>query len=141
MKVRKNGISKTAWQFHNVPGLSIAVIHNYQVDPKGYGWADVMQKRDVTPATLFQAVSIRKSLNAVGVLKLAQDRKPDLNADINTYLKSWKFPYDSLSKNSKTTLANLLSHTAGLSVHGYRGYTRRESIPTIIGVLDLAAPK
>jgi CubicO group peptidase (beta-lactamase class C family) len=76
----------------------------------------------------------------VGVLKLAQDKKVDLNADINTYLKSWKFPYDSLSKSEKITLTNLLSHTAGLSVHGFRGYTRDEAIPTIAQILDGLPP-
>jgi hypothetical protein len=29
------------------------------------------------------------------------DKKLDLYADINNYLKSWKFPYDSLSKGKK----------------------------------------
>jgi CubicO group peptidase (beta-lactamase class C family) len=46
----------------------------------------------VTTQTLFQAASLSKSLNAVGVLKLAQDKKIDLYTDINQYLKSWQFP-------------------------------------------------
>nr|WP_285060722.1 serine hydrolase [Pedobacter ginsengisoli] len=51
--------------------------------------------------TLFLAGSISKSLNDVGVLKLVQDKRLSLYTDINDYLVSWKFPYDSLpSKNS-----------------------------------------
>ncbi|MBK6331239.1 MAG: hypothetical protein IPF62_12300 [Bacteroidetes bacterium] len=49
-------------------------------------------------------------------LKLAQDNKLDIYKNINDLLKSWKFPYDSLSNGKKITTANLLSHTAGLSV-------------------------
>ena len=82
-----------------------------------------LQKIPVTTTTLFKPGSISKSLNAVGVLKLAQENKLDINKDINDYLKSWKFPYDSLSKGKKITTANLLSHTAGLSVYGgFPGY-------------------
>ena len=102
-----------------VKGLSIAVVKNHEVVwAKGYGWADVNEKRPVTTETLFKPGSISKSLNAVGALRLVQDHQLDLYKDINEYLSSWKFPYDSLSKRKKISLANLLSHTAGLSVYG-----------------------
>ena len=104
---------------YHLNGLSIAVIRNYHIDwAKGYGWADSGEQRPVTVHTLFQAASISKSLNAVGVLLLAQGGQLDPYVDINNYLTSWKFPYDSLSKGKKITVANLLSHTAGLTVHG-----------------------
>ena len=94
---------------------------------KGYGWADVKENRAVTTTTLFKPGSISKSLNAVGILKLAQDYKLDLYKDINGFLRSWKFPYDSVAKGKKITLANLLSHTAGLSVYGgFPGYDKKQ---------------
>jgi len=127
--------------FYKVKGLSIAVVQNYKVVwAKGYGWADEKEKRPVTTATLFEPGSISKSLNAVGVLKLVHDKKLDLQTDINDYLRSWKFPYDSLSKGKKITLAHLLSHTAGLSVHGFPGYARNSKIPNLPEVLNGAAP-
>ena len=126
---------------YKVPGLTVAVVRNYQIDwARGYGFADVETKRPVTTETLFQAASISKSLNGVGVVKLAQDKKVDLDADINTYLKSWTFPYDSLSGDKKITLQNLLSHTAGTSVHGFRGYSRGEAIPTLTQILNGEVP-
>jgi len=73
--------------------------------------------------------SISKSLNGVGILKLVQEGKLNLDSDINIYLKSWKFPYDSLSKGKKITIANLLSHSAGLTVHGFDGYEKGYTIP------------
>lgn len=126
---------------YQVPGLSIAVIKNYRLEwAKGYGWADISERRPVTVKTLFQAASLSKSINAVGLLKLAQDKKLDLYADINNYLTTWKFPYDGISKNKKITVANLLSHTAGLTVHGFKGYAMGESIPTLIEILDGRPP-
>ncbi|HXD93089.1 MAG TPA: serine hydrolase domain-containing protein [Bacteroidia bacterium] len=126
---------------HNVKGVSIAVVKDYKIEwAKGYGWADSVEKRPVTIHTLFQACSNSKSLNSIGVLKLVQDGKLNLNEDINIYLKSWKFPYDSLSKGKKITTANLLSHTAGLSVDGFMGYNKKDSLPTVIQVLNGERP-
>ncbi len=128
--------------YFHVNGISIAVVKNYQVIwARGYGWANEKEKRPVTIETLFKPGSISKSLNAVGVLKLVQDNKLDLFKDINDYLKSWKFPYDSVSKGKKITMAQLLSHTAGLSVYGgFPGYDAKSKIPTIPEILDGMAP-
>jgi len=126
---------------YKVKGMSIAVIHDYKIVwAKGYGWADEAEKSRVTTETLFEPGSISKSLNAVGILKLAQDKKVDLYTDINTYLASWKFPYDSLSKGKKITLAEILSHNAGLSTYGFPGRTINGAIPTIPQVLDGLPP-
>lgn len=122
---------------YKINGLSIVVIKDYKVEwAKAYGWADVSERREATTKTLFQAASLSKSLNGVGVLKLVQDKKLDLNSDINNYLTTWKFPYDSLSRNKKITIANLLSHTAGLTVHGFKGYEIGDTIPTLSEILD-----
>ena len=132
---------KERMKSYNINGLSIAVIHNYQIEwARGYGYADVTEHRPVTAGTLFQAASISKSLNGIGILKLVQDKKLDLNADINNYLASWKFPYDTTSKGRIITLANLLSHTGGLSVSGFPGYEKEDRIPTLPQILDGTAP-
>ncbi|WP_343632844.1 serine hydrolase [Fluviicola sp.] len=128
-------------KLYGVKGMSIAVIRDYKIAwAKGYGWADEAEKRPVTTETLFEPGSISKTLNALGILKLAQEHKLDLNTDINQYLKSWKFPYDSLSKGKKITLAEILSHQAGLTVHGFPGHNRLGDIPTVYQVLDGLAP-
>ncbi len=126
---------------YGINGLSIAVIKDHKLDwAKGYGWADREEKRPVTINTRFQAASISKSINSLALLKLVQQGKIDLYTDINNYLVSWKFPYDSLSRGKKITVANLLSHTAGLSVHGFRGYTSTEEQPTVIQILNGTKP-
>jgi CubicO group peptidase (beta-lactamase class C family) len=128
-------------KFYHANGVSIAVIKDYKIEwAKGYGWADSSEQRPVTTTTLFQAGSNSKSLNAVGILKLVQEGKLDLYSDINNYLKSWKFPYDSRSKGKKITIANLLSHTAGLTVHGFPGYEKGDTIPTLIQILNGQKP-
>lgn len=74
---------------NHVNGVSIALIKDYKIEwAKGYGWADSAEQRPVTTSTLFQAGSISKSLNGVGILKLVQEGKLNLDSDINIYLKS-----------------------------------------------------
>jgi CubicO group peptidase (beta-lactamase class C family) len=143
VKIKGNETSTLAerMDFYHVKGLSIAVVKDYKVIwAKGYGWADVETKKPVTTETLFEPGSISKSLNAMGVLKLVQDKKLDLHTDINSYLTSWQFPYDEISKNKKITLAHLLSHSAGLGVHGFPGYDLLAPVPTVPQVLDGASP-
>lgn len=127
---------------HNtVQGLSVAVIDNYQIVwAKGYGFAEKKEGRKVTTSTKFEPGSISKSLNAVGILRLAQERKLDLYQDINQYLVNSKFPYDTVSHGKKITTAQLLSHTAGLTVHGFPGYQRDSAIATVTDILDGRAP-
>ncbi|MBO9571913.1 MAG: beta-lactamase family protein, partial [Chitinophagaceae bacterium] len=126
---------------YNVAGLSVAVIDNYQIVwAKGYGYADKKEGRKVTINTMFEPGSISKSLNAVGILYLAQQGKLDLYQDINQYLINWKFPYDTASHGKKITTAQLLSHTAGLTVHGFPGYQRDSVIASVIDILDGRAP-
>lgn len=127
-------------QFH-VKGVSIAVINNYKVEwTKAYGYADEEEGRKADVNTLFQAASISKTINSLGFMKLVQLGKIDLDKDINNYLKSWKFPYDSISKNKIITSRNLLSHSAGLGVSGFMGYERNLPIPDILQVLDGIPP-
>jgi CubicO group peptidase (beta-lactamase class C family) len=126
---------------YRINGVSIAVVHNYQVEwARGYGFADVSENRQVTEQTLFQAASISKSLNSLGVLKLVQDKRLDLNSDINKYLVAWKFPYDEKSNNKQITLTNLLSHTGGLTIHGFPGYAKGEPLPSLPQILDGKKP-
>ena len=126
---------------YKIKGVSIAVIHNYKTAwTKGYGWADENARIPVSPETRFQAASISKSLNAVGVLRLAQENKLNLQEDIDQYLTAWKFPYDTKSNGKKITTIELLSHTAGLNVHGFEGYPIGTTLPTIVQILNGQPP-
>ncbi|MFN0201339.1 MAG: serine hydrolase [Bacteroidia bacterium] len=123
-------------KYHKVNGLSLAVIDNYQVVwAKGYGYADAEEKRKVDTETFFQANSMSKAINALGILKLAQEGKIDLYKDVNEQLKSWKFSYDSASW-AKITPAHLLSHTAGLPFWGYGSVSSTDTIPSPLDYLN-----
>lgn len=127
-------IIKRMEQLH-VPGLSIAVVHNGKIDwAKGYGIA--MGETEVDTNTLFQAGSISKPVAALAALKLVEEGKLDLDADVNNYLKQWTIEDDLLSNNKPLTLRHLLTHTGGLTVHGFPGYPTGSKIPSTAAVLN-----
>ncbi|MGB8951407.1 MAG: serine hydrolase domain-containing protein [Candidatus Aminicenantales bacterium] len=123
------------------PGLSIAVVKDFQVQwSKGYGVRDSRTGAPITDQTLFQVASITKCMGALVALRLVQDGALDLDQDVNGYLKRWKVPDNVFTRDEKVTLRRLLSHAAGLTVSGFRGYTEGEAVPTILQVLDGLPP-
>lgn len=123
-----------AWQ---VPGVTIAVIRGGKLDwARGWGVRDVSTCAPVTPETAFQAASISKPVFAMVVMKLAEAGKLDIDADIATLLKSWTLPPAPAISDAPISLRQLLSHTAGLTLHGFPGYAPDETLPTLIDTLN-----
>ena len=80
-----------------------------------------------------------KPVAAAAILRLAEERHFDLDADVNTLLRSWHVPWPADSARP-VTLRGLLSHNAGINVHGFAGYDRDAAVPTLLEVLDGAPP-
>lgn len=126
---------------YRVQGMSVAVIHDFKVDwAKGYGIRNTKTGDSVTDTTLFQVASVTKTITAAVALILVEDGVLDLDRNVNEYLKSWKVPDNEFTREEKVTLRRLLSHSAGLSVHGFRGYAEGEPVPSILEVLDGKPP-
>jgi CubicO group peptidase (beta-lactamase class C family) len=124
-----------------VPGLSIAVVKDFKVEwARSYGIKDIETNEPVTTETLFQAGSISKPVAAMVALKRVQDGKLSLDENINSKLQTWKLPDNEFTAKKKVTLANLLSHTGGTTVHGFPGYAAGAKIPTLPQVLDGTEP-
>ena len=94
----------------------------------------------MTTSTLFQAGSISKPVAALGALRLVEQGKLALDEDVNARLTTWKVPENEFTREKKVTLRGLLSHTAGLTVHGFPGYATDEPVATLVQVLDGAKP-
>jgi CubicO group peptidase (beta-lactamase class C family) len=120
--------------YHAVPGMSMAVIEDGQVAwARAYGVRGRDGQGSVTPDTLFQAASLSKSVSALGALLLVQQQRLELDADVRQWLRSWK-PGEAI------TLRQLLSHTAGLTVSGFSGYTPGTPLPGITQILNGQPP-
>ena len=125
----------------HVAGLSLAIVQDGKiVEARAYGVTDRGGNRPVGTSTLFQAGSISKSVSALGALHLVEHGKLDLDSDVNATLKSWKVPSSEFTMSKHVTLRGLLSHSAGLTVHGFPGYAADSTLPTLVQVLDGGRP-
>jgi CubicO group peptidase (beta-lactamase class C family) len=128
-------------EHYKVPGVSVAFFERGQIVwARGYGYADVEHKTPVTAETLFQAASISKPVAALAALHLVDEGRLSLDDDVNAKLKSWKVPENEFTKEQKVTLRRLLTHSAGLTVHGFPGYASDERVPTVVQVLNGEKP-
>ena len=127
--------------FYNIPGVSVAIFQNNRiVFSKGYGTTEKEGGVPVTPHTLFQAASISKPVAAAAVLRLVEKGKLSLDEDVNKRLVSWKIPENEHTINEKVTIRRILSHSAGLTVHGFPGYSKGKPLPTVIEILNGEKP-
>ena len=126
---------------HKVPGFSIALIDRGALAwAKGYGVLEAGGDQVVTTETIFQAASISKPVTAMVACALVEAGTLDLDADVNTVLRSWQVPKSKHTQTSKVTLRGLLSHTAGLGVRGYPGYPAGAPLPTLKQILEGKSP-
>ena len=95
----------------DIAGAVVLVVKDGKVIfEKGYGYADVKKIIPVTPGgTLFRAGSVSKLFTWTAVMQLVQQRKIDLDQNVNAYL-DFKIP-DTFSQ--PITMRNLMTHTAG----------------------------
>jgi CubicO group peptidase (beta-lactamase class C family) len=93
----------------------------------------------VTATTPFQAGSISKPVFALAVMRLVEQGTLDLDADVNGYLSAWRVPANG-GWQPRITLRQLLSHIAGTTVHGFRGYPASGPWPTPLEVLQGVPP-
>jgi CubicO group peptidase (beta-lactamase class C family) len=100
---------------HKVPGAALAVTRNAKlVYSRGFGWADIEEKRAVQPESLFRIASVSKPLTAVAVLQLIEKSKFGLNDRVFDHLdaKHW-LPAKCDERLRAVTIRQLLHHTAG----------------------------
>lgn len=128
-------------ELYKIPAFSIAVIDDYKIVwAKAYGVTDAGGKTPATTKTLFQAGSISKPVAATGALFLVEQGKLSLDEDVNEKLKTWKVPENEYTKTQKVTLRRLMSHTGGLTVHGFPGYDVDEPLPTLVQIFNGEKP-
>ncbi|MBT8401121.1 MAG: class A beta-lactamase-related serine hydrolase [Rhodothermia bacterium] len=114
-----------------VPGAAVALIEGGEiVYEKGFGMADIAEGKRVTPSTGFNIGSISKTVAAWGVMRLVEEGRIELDAPVQRYLTRWQLP-ESEYDATGVTVRRLLSHTAGLSLHGYPGFGPDDELPTI----------
>jgi CubicO group peptidase (beta-lactamase class C family) len=97
-----------------IPGLSIAIIHGDFQWAKGFGYADLENKVPATAESSYRMASVTKPMTAAAVMRLVEEGKIDLDAEVQTYVDY--FP----RKKHPVTVRQLLQHLGGIS--HYKNY-------------------
>jgi CubicO group peptidase (beta-lactamase class C family) len=106
-----DGFMPYALRKGDIAGAVVTVVKDGEVlSARGYGYADVKERKPVDPdTTLFRIGSVSKLFTWTSVMQLVEQGKLDLDADVNTYI-DFKIP----ARDGKpVTLRNLMTHTAG----------------------------
>lgn len=104
---------RTAASTQNLPGVSVAVgIDGAFVWAEGFGWADIDQKRPVTPASRFRIGTASTVLTSVGAGLLIEQGRLRLDEDIRTHVP--EFP----QKPWPIQLQQVMGHLAGIASDG-----------------------
>jgi len=128
-------------QSYKVPGVSISVINNYEIEwAKSFGVKDVRTKNIVTTDTLFEAGSTSKALTATAVLHLVEKNLLNLDGSVNNKLVTWRIPDNKYTKEMKINLRHLLTHTSGINRPDGGFDIEKENIPTLNQVLNGEPP-
>jgi CubicO group peptidase (beta-lactamase class C family) len=109
-----------AMKAQKMPGLSVAVLHGDFRWSRGFGFADLENEVPARADSSYRMGSVTKPMTAVAVLKLADEGKIDLDAEVQTYVPY--FP----RKQWPVTIRQLLSHQGGIS--HYRDYMKEGRI-------------
>ncbi|MFC2160547.1 serine hydrolase domain-containing protein [Acidobacteriota bacterium] len=107
-----DGLFAAQMKARHIAGATIVVVKDGDIFfTKGYGYADVVNKKAVNPdETLFRIGSVSKLFTWTAVMQLYEHGLLDLDTDVNTYLKDFQIP-DSFEE--PITLKHLFSHTPG----------------------------
>ena len=119
---------------NKVPGAAIAISRQGKlVYAKGFGWADVNEKRPMEPNSLFRIASLSKSITAAAILKLAESRVINLQDRAFPYLGITPFlpPGKTVDPRlNRITIWHLLHHSGG--------FDREQSFDPALGTLEIA---
>lgn len=98
---------------YNVPGAAVVVIKDgKEIFKNGYGYSDLENKVLVDPdKTTFPLASISKLFTATSIMRLYEDGKIDLNANVDNYIKPFSVQN---SYSQPVTCSNLLTHSSGV---------------------------
>ena len=97
------------WQ---IPGVTVAMVHDGEVETHGYGVISLDTNYPTHPDTLFQVGSNSKVFTATLVMRMVEAGLLDLDAPIATYLPDLTLADPTAA--ATITLRQLLSHTSGL---------------------------
>jgi CubicO group peptidase (beta-lactamase class C family) len=126
--------------FYKIPGTNVVVIKDFKlIESFSYGVKNIKTNKKIDGNTLFQAASISKCISSLIVFRLIEKGLLKLDKDVSFYLKNFDVK-NIKGEKVNCTIKQLLSHTGGLSVRGFPGYSKNQIRPSINQILKGQLP-
>ena len=134
-----DGVMVAQKEAHHVAGAVVVIVHDGRVVfHKGYGFADVAERKPVDPSrTLFRVASNSKMFTWTAVMQLVEAGRLDLHADVNTYLKGIRIPP---TFPQPITLEHLMTHTAGFEDRVFGLFAKEPDTRQLVDILRTGMP-
>lgn len=120
------------------PGCIVAIAHRGKIVTEyAFGHANLATGEKLTPRHRFRVASHSKSFTAAGIMKLREQRKLRLDDPVGQYVE------DLHPQIAETTIAQVLSHSAGLTRDGTAAGQYSDSRPFLTAkelIADLTSP-
>jgi len=101
-------------ELSKIPGISVVIVEKGKtVYQKGFGYADVKTKTEVTPHTLFEIGSTTKAFTALAILQLEQKGQLKRSDEVRSYIPWLELKYN--GELQSITLDQLMHHTSGIA--------------------------
>ena len=109
-----------------MPGLAIGIARGGRTFlARGYGFADLAERRRITTKSMFHIASVTKPVTATGIMMLVEEGRIALDAPVNRYLDfSVANP---TSPEAPITVRHLLMHLSSISDETYYNVDFRTS--------------
>lgn len=121
---------------YGCPGVSVAVLEDGMLGyAAGFGQLERSSELTVSADTVFAGASISKPVTAALVMQQVERGALDLHTDVNRYLSAWRLPENAFTRARPVTLAQLMSHRAGTTVHGFGGFPPGVPKPSVLDTL------
>lgn len=106
------------------PGCIVAIAHGGTIVAEyAFGHANLATGEKLTPRHRFRIASHSKSFTSAGIMKLREQRKLRLDDPVGQHVKGLH------PQVAETTIAQILSHSAGLTRDGTAGGQYSDSRP------------
>ena len=124
------------WNTTHGPGCAVGIARGGTVRlTRGYGMADIVGERPITPSTILESGSVAKQFTATAVMLLVSDGKLRLDDDARTVIP--ELP----TYGRPITIRHLLTHTSGLrewsNLVEWQGWPRGTRLHTQNDVFDI----
>ena len=105
---------KARMAYAGLPGLSIGIVHDQElIYSKGFGFADIKEKKPATPDTLYRIASHSKLFTAIGIMQLRDQGKLQLDDPVKKHLSGFNIAITHPEAH-QVTIRHLLTHSSGL---------------------------